>query len=311
MRKAPYFFEKEGLYMLHKNPVFRGAATALVTPFRGNRLDHAAFSLMIRKQIRAGVRALVVAGTTGEASALSEKEHAALVASAKETAQKSVPVIAGCGAAVTQKAVTLARNAAAMGADALLCVTPYYNKCSEGGLYRHFSTVADAARIPLILYEVPSRTGLSVSPAVYARLSSHPLICGIKDASGSIAHTMDIIRATNGTLPIYAGDDGLVLPMLALGADGVISVASNLMPKEVASLCDTYFEGDVKGAATLQFSLLPLIRALFSEVNPIPVKTALAEMGLCTEEFRLPLCPLDAEKKAAFAKVLDSYGLHR
>ncbi len=297
--------------MLHKSPVFRGAATALITPFRGGRIDHAAFASLIRKQLQAGIKALVVAGTTGEASALSEKEHAALIAQAKETAQKNVPVIAGCGAAVTQKAVTFAKNAAAMGADALLCVTPYYNKCSSEGLYRHFSTVADAARLPLILYEVPSRTGLSVSPAIYARLCSHPLIRGVKDASGNISHTMDIIYATNGTLPIYAGDDGLTLPMLSLGADGVISVASNLMPKEIEALCDTYFDGDIKAASELQFSLLPLIRALFSEVNPIPVKTALAAMGLCTEEFRLPLCELDRDKREKFVNILNSYGLHR
>ena len=295
--------------MLHKSPIFRGAATALITPFRAGRIDHAAFSTLIRRQIQAGIRALVIAGTTGEASALSEKEHAALVALAKENAQKNAVIIAGCGAAVTQKAVMLARNAAAMGADALLCVTPYYNKCSSEGLYRHFSTVADAARLPLILYEVPSRTGLSVPPEVYARLSSHPLICGVKDASGSISHTMDIIKATNGELPIYAGDDGLILPMLALGADGVISVCSNLMPKETEALCQSYFEGDTKTASELQFSLLPLMRALFCEVNPIPVKTAHAMMGLCTEEFRLPLCEMDEAKKKSLSKIVQEYGL--
>ena len=295
--------------MLPKSPIFPGAATALITPFRMGRIDHAAFASLIRRQLGGGISALVIAGTTGEASALSEKEHAALVAAAKETAQKRAAVIAGCGAAVTQKAASLARNAAAMGADALLCVTPYYNKCSEEGLYRHYMTVADAARLPLILYEVPSRTGLSVPPRVYARLASHPLICGIKDASGSIAHTMDIIRETSGALPIYAGDDGLILPMLALGADGVISVASNLMPREIEELCRAYFEGATKTAAELQFSLLPLMRALFSEVNPIPVKTALSEMGLCQEEFRLPLCEMDADKKATLSKIVREFGL--
>ncbi|MCQ2432930.1 MAG: 4-hydroxy-tetrahydrodipicolinate synthase, partial [Clostridia bacterium] len=212
---------------MKQKPIFRGAATALITPFADGKPDKTAFAALVRAQCEAGISALVVCGTTGEAAVLSYREQSMLAALAKEHAVPDIPVIAGCGSPSTEKAVKLAKNAVRAGADALLCVTPYYNKCTEEGLYRHYMTVADAAGIPVILYEVPGRTGVSVSPKLYGRLAKHECIRAVKDASGNLTHTAQILYETEGVLDVYAGDDALTIPTLSLGGCGVISVLAN------------------------------------------------------------------------------------
>ena len=282
---------------MKKNLLFRGAATALVTPFSDGKIDYPAFGALIDMQMHSGIAALVVCGTTGEASALTEEEHASLVSFAKERVQGRLPVIAGCGSPSTKHAEMLIRDACSAGADAVLVVTPYYNKCSQEGLYRHFITLADASRVPLLLYEVPARTGVRMEPDTCQRLSQHENIAGIKDATGDAEHASAGLDLCGDALPLYSGCDGLTVPLLSLGAQGVISVLSNFAPAAVSALCSLWFSGDTAAAGLLQCRLSPVIRALFSEVSPIPVKTVMAESGICREEFRLPLCPLSKEKR--------------
>ena len=276
--------------------MFRGCATALVTPFQKDhpeKIDTAALHTLIRRQTEAGIDALVVAGTTGEASALSPEEHRYLITEAKKMAS-STPVIAGCGAPTTAGVIALAKDAISAGADAILVVTPYYNKCSQEGLYRHYMTVADESAVPVILYEVPSRTGMKVQLETYIRLSKHENIAALKDATGDLERAVLLREQIGDALPLYAGSDGVTVPLLSVGAVGVISVVSNLLPQMTAEMCRTWFSGDSLRAAVLQCKMAPLIRALFSEVNPIPVKAVLAALGYCTDTYRLPLCEMDA-----------------
>lgn len=284
--------------------IFRGCATALVTPFEKNRpdrIDSAALQTLVCRQRDAGVDALVVAGTTGEASALSQSEHRYLVTEAKRQAG-SIPIIAGCGAPTTAGAAALAGDAAAAGADAILVVTPYYNKCSQEGLYRHYMTIADSSTVPVILYEVPSRTGLKVQPETYIRLSAHENIIGLKDATGDLERAVLLRQEIGDALPLYAGNDGITVPMLSVGATGVISVVSNVLPEMTVQMCRAWVCGDSLRAAALQCRMAPLIRALFSEVNPIPVKALLAALGQCSDTYRLPLCEMDAGAVAALVR---------
>ena len=276
--------------------IFRGCATALITPFQKDhpdKIDSAALHTLIRRQTDAGADALVVAGTTGEASALSSEEHRYLITEAKKQAG-GIPVIAGCGAPTTAGVIALARDAADAGADAILVVTPYYNKCSQEGLYRHYMTIADASALPVILYEVPSRTGMKVQPQTYIRLSKHENIAALKDATGDLERAVLLREQIGDALPLYAGSDGVTVPMLSVGAVGVISVVSNLLPEMTTEMCRAWFRGDSLRAAVLQCRLAPLIRALFSEVNPIPVKAVLAALGYCSDTYRLPLCEMEA-----------------
>ena len=275
--------------------IFRGSATALITPFQKehpDRIDTPALENLIRRQIDAGTDAIVVSGTTGEASALSEAEHRYLITEAKKHAANR-PVIAGCGAPTTAGAIALARDAADAGADAILVVTPYYNKCSQEGLYHHYMTIADESTVPVILYEVPSRTGMKVTLDTYIRLSAHENIAALKDATADLERAALLRQAVGDALPLYAGSDGVTVPMLSVGAVGVISVVSNLLPEMTAAMCRAWFNGDSLRAAVLQCRMAPLIRALFSEVNPIPVKSLMARMGLCADVFRLPLCEME------------------
>ncbi len=276
--------------------IFRGCATALVTPFQKNApdsIDRDALSVLIRRQTAAGIDALVVAGTTGEASALSQAEHRYLITEAKKQAG-AIPVIAGCGAPTTAGVIALAQDAASAGADAILVVTPYYNKCSQEGLYRHYMTIADESSVPVILYEVPSRTGLKVLPETYRRLSAHENIAALKDATGDMERAVLLREEIGDALPLYAGSDGVTVPMLSVGAVGVISVVSNLLPEMTVQMCRAWESGDSLRAAEIQCRMAPLIRALFSEVNPIPVKAVLAVLGYCTDTYRLPLCEMEA-----------------
>ena len=276
--------------------IFRGCATALITPFQKDhpdRIDSAALHALIHQQVTADIDALIVAGTTGEASALSPEEHRCLITQAKKHAG-STPIIAGCGAPTTAGVIALAKDAADAGADAILVVTPYYNKCSQEGLYRHYMTIADASAVPVILYEVPSRTGMKVQPQTYIRLSQHENIAALKDATGDLERAVLLRQEVGDALPLYAGSDGVTVPMLSVGAVGVISVVSNLLPDLTVEMCRAWFSGDSLRAAVLQCRMAPLIRALFSEVNPIPVKAVLAALGYCSDTYRLPLCEMEA-----------------
>ncbi|MBQ1245060.1 MAG: 4-hydroxy-tetrahydrodipicolinate synthase [Clostridia bacterium] len=289
------------------SPLFRGCATALVTPFRGGEIDMDAFTALVRSQIEADVDALVVAGTTGESPTLTDREKARLITAAVQetaSARRRVPVLAGTGSNNTARAVELSRMAEACGASGLLVVTPYYNKASEAGLIAHYTTIADATSLPLLVYHVPGRTGCRLTPSACRTLSAHPRIAGLKDATGDLAFTARVSAACGSSLPIYAGNDDLTVPTLALGGVGVISVVSNLLPARMVRLCRLWAEGKVAEATKDQLAILPLCDALFSEVNPIPVKYAMACIGACTEEVRLPLAVADSRVRAAVDSAL-------
>ena len=288
--------------------LFQGSAAALPTPMRGGEIDFEAFERLIDRQIDGGTAALVVCGTTGEPASLSAKEREWLIECALRRSAGRVPVIVGAGSNDTRAAAALVRQACAAGADGALCVTPYYNKTTQAGLVAHFTALADAADIPLILYNVPSRTGVNLLPETAAALARHPNIRGVKEASGDIAQVAALTRLCGDALAVYAGNDEMTLPVLSLGGQGVISVAANVCPARVAELCARFFEGDVAAARAIQLRLLPLIEALFHEVNPIPVKAALSLMGLCRDEARLPLVPASAETRSKLRAVLAELG---
>lgn len=280
---------------MKKKLPFAGLCTAMVTPFTpdGARVDKEALVRMTQRQIESGADALLFLGTTGEAPTVTDGERAEILALAVETVGGRIPVIAGCGSNDTSRAVRLAGEAEAAGCDALLCVTPYYNKTTPAGLVRHFETVAGASELPLILYNVPGRTGVDMPVEVCRRLSEHPRIVGIKEASGNIHKAAELLAACGESLAVWAGNDAEAVPVMALGGSGVISVASNLFPRAVRDLCRRMERGDVRGAAAIQLTMLPLIDALFSAVNPIPVKAACAAMGLCSPALRPPLFPME------------------
>lgn len=282
---------------MKQKTIFQGVATALITPFNESGIDYEKFAELIEWQIASGINALVVAGTTGEASTLTDDEHRDLIAFAVKQVNKRVPVIAGAGSNDTLYALDLARCACEAGADALLCVTPYYNKATQNGLIKMFTQIADFSSVPVILYNVPSRTGVNIEPSTYAVLADHPNICGIKEASGNISKAVETMSLIGDKVDLYSGNDDQILPMLALGGKGVISVLSNVVPEKTVELCNRYFAGDIKGCAQLQYEMLPLINALFSEVNPIPVKAAMNAMGFCSDNIRLPLTIMEEKRK--------------
>ena len=277
-----------------RKPIFRGAASAIATPMRPDgSVDFAAFGRLLDWQIAEGIAAIVVVGTTGEGSTLSDKEHREVIDFAVKHIDHRVPVIAGTGSNDTEYAKELSRHACKSGVDGLLCVTPYYNKATQKGLIASFSAIADAVDKPIILYNVPSRTGCNIQPKTCKALSEHPNIAAVKEASGDISQVAEIRRLCGEDFSIYSGNDDQIVPILSLGGDGVISVLSNILPAQTEAICRMYFEGKVKESAALQIKLLPLIHALFSEVNPIPVKAALARMGYGTNTLRLPLTSMD------------------
>ena len=296
----------------HTSPLFEGCATALVTPFQNGSLDKSAFLRLLRRQIESGIDALVVAGTTGESSTLTDAEKRWLfTAAVRETAaaDRKIPIIAGTGSNNTRRACELSRMAEDCGCDGLLVVTPYYNKASEAGLISHYEAIADATSLPIIAYHVPSRTGCKVSPAACKRLSDHPRILGLKDATGDLSFTSRVAALCRDSLPLYAGNDDQTLPVLSLGGLGVISVVSNLCPEAMTRLCRLWREGKTKEARDLQLSLIPLCDALFCEVNPIPVKAGMELLGLCSEEVRLPLAKADERVRAKVAEALRGLGM--
>ena len=292
-----------------KNTVFLGAATALVTPLTPDGVDYDAFADLIEWQIAEGIDALVIAGTTGEGSTLSDEEHRAVLKFSAEQIRGRVPVIAGTGSNDTAYAIDLTKYACEVGCDAMLLVTPYYNKATQKGLLASFKAVADASTKPCILYNVPSRTGCNLLPATTAALAGHPNIVGIKEASGNISQIAEEAALCGDQIDIYSGNDDQIVPILSLGGGGVISVLSNLLPKETSLLCRKWREGDAKAALDMQLKYLPLVNALFSEVNPIPVKAAMARMGFGKNVLRLPLTPMEEEHEEKLLAEMRKVGI--
>ena len=288
-----------------KTPLFYGCATALITPFFSDgSIDFETLGRMIDRQIAEGVQGLVICGTTGESATLTEKERLSVLEYALWKTAKRIPVLAGTGTNCTAQSVSVTRKAQALGADGILAVCPYYNKPTEEGLIAHYTALADCSDLPVILYNVPGRTGCEISLSAMKVLSRHPNICGLKQANGSAASVARILGECGEDLPIYAGDDGLIVPFLSLGALGVISVASNLLPARIAALCAACLQGRFGEAAREQIALMPLMDALFSATNPIPVKAAMERIGFPPQGLRLPLTPLgEREKEALFARI--------
>ena len=273
--------------------IFKGVATALITPMNANGVDYDNFARVIDWQCEQGINALVIAGTTGEGSTLDDAEHKAVVKFAVERIAGRCVVIAATGSNDTNYAIQLSKFACDAGADALLTVTPYYNKATQNGLIKMYTAIADASTKPLILYNVPSRTGINIEPETYAALADHPMIGGIKEANSNISEIVQTAQLVGDRLTIYSGNDDQIVPILSMGGQGVISVLSNVAPKITMEICNKFFAGDVKGAAELQCKMLPLINALFSEVNPVPVKAAMSYLGWCENYLRLPLTPME------------------
>jgi len=289
------------------NPIFRGVATALVTPLTETGIDYHQFGRLLDWQIDEGINALVIAGTTGEASTLTDDEHREAIRFAVERVNGRVPVIAGTGSNDTAYAIDLTKFACEAGADACLVVTPYYNKATQNGLVAMYNAVADASTKPIILYNVPSRTGCGIQPATYAKLAEHPNITAIKEASGNISAVVETMALVGDKLDLYSGNDDQIVPLMSMGGQGVISVLSNVLPRQTVELCDKFFAGDVAGAARMQCDMLDLINALFCEVNPIPAKAAMAAMGFCENYLRLPLTPME---DANFQRLLTAMRRH-
>lgn len=294
--------------MSHKT-IFTGAATAIITPLNENGVDYAAYGAMIDWQIASGIDAIVTVGTTGEGSTLTDEEHREAIRFCVERAGGRVPVIAGTGSNDTAYSIELSRYAAEVGADAMLLVTPYYNKATQKGMIASFTAVADAIDKPCILYNVPSRTGCNILPATAAALADHPNIVAIKEASGNISQIAELAALVGDKMDIYSGNDDQIVPVLSLGGKGVISVLSNILPRETSDMCHRFFRGDVAGARKLQLDYLPLVNALFCEVNPIPVKAACAAMGLCEDYLRLPLTPMETANRVKLLNLMQAAGI--
>jgi 4-hydroxy-tetrahydrodipicolinate synthase len=303
-----YTEQKENTIM-NKPTVFTGAATAIITPLTPDGIDFDRYGAMIDWQIEAGIDAIVAVGTTGEGSTLSDEEHRAAIKYCVERVNHRVPVIAGTGSNDTAYSVDLSRYAASVGADAMLLVTPYYNKATQKGMIACSVAVADAIDKPCILYNVPGRTGCNMLPKTVAEMAEHPNIVAIKEASGNMSQIAEIASLVEGKMDIYSGNDDQIVPVLSLGGKGVISVLSNILPAETSLMCKKFFNGDVAGARRMQLDYLELINTLFCEVNPIPVKAASGLMGLCSGELRLPLCDPEPENLAKISAVLKEYGL--
>jgi 4-hydroxy-tetrahydrodipicolinate synthase len=293
-----------------KNTVFTGVATAIVTPLTETGIDFEAFGRLIDWQIAEGVNAIVAAGTTGEGSTLTDEEHRAVIKFTVDRVAGRVPVIAGTGSNDTAYAIELTKYACEAGADAMLVVSPYYNKATQKGLIASFTAIADASTKPVILYNVPSRTGCNILPATAAVLAEHPNIVAMKEASGNISQIAELAALTRGKMDIYSGNDDQIVPVLSLGGKGVISVLSNVLPAKTVEMCDLFFRGDVAASANLQLDLLALTNALFCEVNPIPVKAAVSAMGFGANTLRLPLTPMEDANREKLLALMREQGLN-
>ena len=294
---------------MKKESIFQGVATALITPLTKDGVDYDAFKKLIEWQIDAGIDALVICGTTGESSTLTDEEHRAVLKFAIDTVAGRIPMIAGTGSNDTAYAIELTKYAAEIGYNGALLVTPYYNKTTQAGLVAMFTAIADACDIPVILYNVPSRTGVSIEPETYAALADHPNIYAIKEANGNISKIVETAALVGDKLDIYSGNDDQIVPIMACGGKGVISVLSNVVPTETVAICKKFFAGDVAGAMELQKKYLALTNALFSEVNPIPVKAAMAALGFCEDYLRLPLVPMSDGKREKLLACMREVGL--
>lgn len=293
-----------------KKTVFTGMATAIITPITADGIDYNAFGKLLDWQIAEGINGVVVCGTTGESSTLTDAEHRDAISFAVKHVAGRIPVIAGTGSNDTDYALELTRHACEAGVDGVLTVTPYYNKATQNGLIKMFGKIADVATAPVILYNVPSRTGVNIEPKTAAALAEHPNISGIKEASGNISQIAETAALCGDKLDIYSGNDDQTVPIMALGGKGCISVLSNVLPKKATDICKKFFAGDIKGAAALQLEMLPLINALFSEVNPIPVKAAMAALGFCEDYLRLPLTPMEDARRAVLLEEMRKQNLN-
>ena len=293
-----------------KNTIFKGMATAIVTPMTADGIDYEALGRFLEFQIENGINAIVVMGTTGENATIEYDDQKEIIRFTVEKVAKRVPVIAGTGTNNTAHVLHNTKNACEVGADAILVVTPYYNKATQNGLYEHFKTVADASTVPVILYNVPGRTGCNLLPKTVARLAEHPNIVGIKEATGNMAQMVEIMHLCGDKIDVYSGEDALTVSMMAMGGAGTISVLSNVAPKEAVAMTDACLAGDYAAAAKMQCDLLPLINALFSEVNPIPAKAGVSALGFGAENLRLPLTPMEDGTRAKLYEEMRKLGIN-
>ena len=290
--------------------MFKGSIVALITPFINGAVDEETLRQLVEFQIENGTDGIVACGSTGEASTLDYVEHMHVIDIVIQQTNKRVPVIAGAGSNSTAEAIELTQKAKKLGVDGVLLVTPYYNKPSQEGLYLHFKAIADAVAIPQVLYNVPGRTAINMLPSTVARLADHPAIVAIKEATGSLQQASEVLELCGDKLDVISGDDYITFPIMACGGKGVISVVANIMPREVAALVDAFFDGNMEEARRLHLYLLNISNAMFIETNPAPVKAAMALMGKCRDELRLPLAPLGDANHAALSLVMKSYGLN-
>jgi 4-hydroxy-tetrahydrodipicolinate synthase len=289
--------------------MLQGAITAIVTPFKDGKLDETAYRELIEFQLKGGINGIVPCGTTGESATLSHEEHKRVVEACVDQVKKRVPVVAGSGSNNTAEALELTRHAQIAGADYALLITPYYNKPTQEGLYQHFKTIADNTSIPMVVYNVPTRTSVNLLPETVARLAEFPNIVAIKEATGDLKQCAKIVELCGDKITLISGDDFTVLPLLAIGGMGVISVVSNVAPQDMAGMCAAFFKGDLKTAQQLHYKMWPLMEAMFYETNPTPAKTALKMMGKITGEVRQPLCPMSPANEDKLRQVLKKYGL--
>ena len=291
--------------------IFKGAGVAIITPFHEDgSVDYERFGELIEYQIANRTDAIIVCGTTGESATLTHEEHLDVIRYCVEKVDHRIPVIAGTGSNCTETAVYLSTEAEKIGADALLLVTPYYNKATQNGLYQHFKTVADAVKLPILLYNVPGRTGTTIQPETAVRLCKEvENIVGIKDATGNISQTAHLMSIADGCVDLYSGEDAIIVPILSLGGKGVISVLSNVAPRQTHEICSRYFEGDTAGSMELQLKAVPLVEALFSEVNPIPLKKAVQLMGLCGGTLRMPMTEMEPAHAEKLAEEMKAFGI--
>jgi 4-hydroxy-tetrahydrodipicolinate synthase len=289
--------------------MLKGAITAIVTPFKKGQVDEKAYRGLIEFGIKGGIHGIVPCGTTGESATLSHAEHKKVVEICIDQVKKRLPVIAGTGSNNTAEALELTKHAQQAGADYALMITPYYNKPTQEGLYQHYKFIAGKTKIPIVVYNVPSRTSLNLLPETMARLAEIPNIVGVKEATGDLKQVAKILELCGDKITVLSGDDFTALPLLAIGGKGVISVVSNVAPKDMAGLCNAFFQGNLAGARKLHFKLWPLMEAMFYETNPAPAKTALKMMGKITGEVRQPLCPLSPPSEEKLRQVLQKYGL--
>lgn len=291
--------------------IFKGAGVAIVTPFNEDgSINFNKFAEMIEEQIAGGTDAIIVCGTTGESACMTHEEHLECIKFCVEQVKGRIPVVAGAGSNCTETAIYLSQEAEKYGADGLLLVTPYYNKATQNGLYAHYKAIAESVKLPIILYNVPSRTGTNILPETAVRMCKEiPNIVGIKEASGNISQIAKLMSLAEGSVDLYSGNDDQIVPIMSLGGLGVISVLSNVAPKQTHDICQMYLDGDVEGAAKAQLEAIDLVDALFCEVNPIPVKTALNLMGKEVGPLRMPLSPMEEKNKERLAKAMKNYGI--